>query len=214
MTANPGFQLSLDLKGRPCLVLGGDEEAADKIERLLHAGAKVTVVSPTLNEPLRKLMAAAKILHRGRTFRTTDAQGVSLVINTLKGDVDLAKTLYELSLKERFVLCSVDHPHESTAMLPAMVRQGHLRMAISTSGMAPALAGRLRRDLEPVFDREFHAYLDWLGKLREETLKSEEDAEKRRAVLKAAVEGFKLSAKIEYPKGWLEQRKNNGCRSS
>ena len=207
MAANPGFQVSLDLKGRPCLVLGGDEEAADKVERLLDAGAKVTVISATLNEPLRKLTATAKILHRGRTFRTTDAQGVTLVINTMKGDPEFAKMLYELSLKERFILCSVDHPHESTATLPAVVRQGGLRVAISTSGMAPALAGRLRQDLEPVFGQEFQAYLDWLGKLREETQKSESDAEKRRETLKQAVEGFKLTATLDYPKAWQGQKK-------
>lgn len=206
MAANPGFQVSLDLKGRPCLVLGGDEEAADKVERLLDAGAKVTVISATLNEPLRKLTAAAKILHRGRTFRSTDAQGVTLVINAMKGDPEFAKMLYELSLKERFVLCSVDHPHESTAMLPAVVRQGHLRLAISTSGLAPALASRLRQDLEPVFDQEFQAYLDWLGRLREEIQKSESDAEKRRDTLKQAVEGFTLTAKLDYPKAWLERK--------
>jgi precorrin-2 dehydrogenase/sirohydrochlorin ferrochelatase len=207
MTANPGFQVSLDLKGRPCLVLGGDEEAAEKVERLLDAGAKVTVISTTLNEPLRKLTAGAKILHRARTFRTTDAQGVTLVINTMKGDLEFAKMLYELSLKERFILCSVDHPPESTAVLPAVVRQGHLRVAISTSRTAPALASQLRQDLEPVFDQQFQAYLDWLGKLREETRKSEADAEKRRDILKQAVEGFRLTAKIEYPKTWQEQKK-------
>lgn len=207
MTANPGFQVSLDLKGRPCLMLGGDEEAADKVERLLDAGAKVTVISTTLNEPLRKLTAGAKILHRARTFRTTDAQGVTLVINTMKGDPEFAKMLYGLSLKERFILCSVDHPDESTAMLPAVVRQGHLRVAISTSRTAPALASQLRQDLEPVFDQEFQAYLDWLAKLREETQKSEADAEKRRDILKQAVQGFRLTAKIEYPKAWQEQKK-------
>ncbi len=208
MAENPGFQVSLDVKGRPCLVLGGDEEAADKVERLLEAGAKVTVISATLNEPLRKLTAAAKILHRGRTFRTTDAQGVTLVINTQKADLEFAKMLYELSLKERFVLCSVDHPHESTAMLPAVVRQGGLRVAISTSGMAPALASRLRQDLEPVFGPDFQAYLEWLGKLREETQKGETDPEKRRETLKQAVEGFKLTAKLDYPKAWLDQKKS------
>ena len=207
MAENPGFQVSLDVKGRPCLVLGGDEEAADKVERLLEAGAKVTVISATLNEPLRNLTAAAKILHRGRTFRTTDAQGVTLVINTQKGDLEFAKMLYELSLKERFVLCSVDHPHESTAMLPAVVRQGGLRVAISTSGMAPALASRLRQDLEPVFGPDFQAYLQWLGKLREETQKGEPDPAKRRETLKQAVEGFKLAAKLDYPKAWLDQKK-------
>lgn len=62
MTANPGFPISLDVKGWPCLVLGGDEEAAEKTLRLLDAGAKVTVVNPTLNDTLRKLTASAKVI--------------------------------------------------------------------------------------------------------------------------------------------------------
>ncbi len=47
MAANPGFQISLDVRGWPVLVIGGNEEATDKVERLLEAGAKVTVISPT-----------------------------------------------------------------------------------------------------------------------------------------------------------------------
>ena len=50
MAANPGFPLSLDVKGYPVLVLGGDEEAAEKTQRLLESGAKVTVVAPTLHD--------------------------------------------------------------------------------------------------------------------------------------------------------------------
>ena len=50
MAANSGFPLSLDVKGYPVLVLGGDEEAAEKTQRLLEAGAKVTVVAPRSEE--------------------------------------------------------------------------------------------------------------------------------------------------------------------
>jgi precorrin-2 dehydrogenase/sirohydrochlorin ferrochelatase len=76
MAANPGFQISLDVRGWPVLVIGGDEEAADKVQRLLEAGAKVTVISPTLHEVLRKLAASAKIIHRhrGRHFRANDLE--------------------------------------------------------------------------------------------------------------------------------------------
>jgi len=72
MAANSGFPLTIDVKGYPVLVLGGDEEAAEKTQRLLDAGAKVTVIAPTLHEQLKQLAASAKVIHRGRHFRETD----------------------------------------------------------------------------------------------------------------------------------------------
>jgi precorrin-2 dehydrogenase/sirohydrochlorin ferrochelatase len=206
MSANPGFQLSLDVKGRPCLVLGGDEEAAEKAQRLLQAGAKVTVISPSLNDTLRKLTASGKVIHRGRLFRAPDADGVWLVINTLRGDPAYSQSLFELALKERFLLCSTDQPEYSTVSMPALVSRGHLRLAVSTSGGAPALASRLRQDLEELFGEEFTSFLEWLSRLREEAQKTEHDAERRRTILREAVEGFKLTGAIQYPHAWLEEK--------
>ncbi len=206
MATNPGFQLSLDVKGRACVVLGGDDEAQDKVQRLLEAGAKVTVISPTLNDTLRKLTASAKILHRGRLFRSTDVQGAALVINAVRTDQDFSRSLYELALKERFVLCAVDQPEYSTAFLPALVSRGHLRVAISTSGAAPALASRLRQDLEAVFGDNIEAFLDWLAAEREQIQDTEPDAETRRAKLRDAIDGFKLNGVVSYPKPWLDRR--------
>ncbi|MGH7234893.1 MAG: precorrin-2 dehydrogenase/sirohydrochlorin ferrochelatase family protein [Nitrospiraceae bacterium] len=206
MSANPGLQISLDVKGRSCLVLGGDDEATEKVQRLLEAGAKVTVISPTLNDALRKLTASAKVLHRGRLFRAADAEGVVLVINTLRGNPDFSRSLYELAKQERFLLCSTDQPETSTVMMPALVDRGHLRLAISTSGVAPALASRLRQDLEQVFDDKFASFLEWLATVRDETKATEPDAEQRRALLRDAVHGFRLTATVEYPKAWLDER--------
>ena len=206
MATNPGFQVSIDVRGRACLVLGGDDEAADKAQRLLDAGAKVTVINPTLNDVLRRLTATGKIIHRVRTFRAPDADGAVLVINTLKGDREYARSLYELAQKERFLLCSTDQPELSTCMMPALVKRGHLRVAVSTSGVAPALASHLRQDLETVFDDEFQSFLEWLRGLREDAQATEADDERRRAILRETIEGFKLSASIAYPKAWLEER--------
>ena len=204
MAINPGFQVSVDVKGRPCLVLGGDDDAADKVQRLLDAGAKVTVINPTLNDTLRRLTATGKIIHRVRTFRAPDAEGAILVINTLKGDREYGRSLYELAQKERFLLCSTDQPELSTCMMPALVNRGHLRLAVSTSGVAPALASHIRQDLETVFDDEFQSFVEWLRKLREEVQAAEADDERRRAQLREAIEGFKLSASVTYPEAWRE----------
>ncbi len=206
MAANPGFQLSFDVKGRTCLVLGGEDEAAEKAQRLLDAGARVIVISPTLNEALRTLASSAKVLHRGRLFRATDTEGVLLVVNTLRGDPDFSRSLYDLAKKERFLLCSTDQPEVSTVMMPALVSRGYLRLAISTSGVAPALASHLREQLGDLFNDEFRRFLEWLAAIRDETQQAEPDAERRRARLREAVEGFRLTGRIEYPKAWLEER--------
>jgi precorrin-2 dehydrogenase/sirohydrochlorin ferrochelatase len=204
--ANPGFPITLDVKGRPCVVLGGDEEAAEKVQRLLDAGAKVTVVSPTLNDALRKLTAAAKVIHRVRLFRGQDAEGAFLVVNTLRTDEEFSRSLYELAVKERFLLCALDQPAYSNAWLPALVSRGHLRCAISTSGTAPALASRLRQDLEAIFDETFQSFLDWLASVREKVQGSEAEAERRVQLLRDAVGGFKLTGTIQYPKAWLDEK--------
>ncbi len=200
MASNPGLQVSLNVKNRSCLVLGGDVEAADKVHRLLEAGARVTVVHPSLNEALRKLTASAKILHRGRHFRATDTEGVVLILNTIRDDAGFSASLFELAQKERFHLWSADQPDVSTVSMPALISRGHLRIAISTSGVAPALASRLRQDLAPLFDDGFVQFLESLASLRDDTKAVEPDFERRRALLHEALEGVRLTGSLDYPK--------------
>ena len=206
MAANSGFQISLDVRGWPVVVIEGNEEAADKVQRLLDAGAKVTVVSPTLHEILRKLAASAKIIHRGRHFRANDLESVILVLNTLREDRELAHSLIRLAREQKFLLWSVDQPDVSNVVMPAVVSSGHVRVAISSSGQAPALSGFMKEDLERILDGEFAAFVDWLAQLREQAKANEPDAEKRRALLREALDGFRLLGKVQYPKVWQEQR--------
>ena len=206
MAANPGFQISLDVRGWPVLVIGGNEEAADKVQRLLDAGAKVTVVSPTLHEVLRKLAASAKIIHRGRHFRANDLESVILVLNTLRDDRELAHSLIRLAREQKFLLWSVDQPDVSNVVMPAVVSSGHVRVAISSSGQAPALSGFMKEDLERILDGEFAAFVDWLAQLREQAKANEPDAEKRRTLLREALDGFRLLGKVQYPKVWADYR--------
>src|SRR5256885_14114573 len=110
-----GFQINLDVKDRPCIVVGGGDEAMEKTNQLLEAGAKVTVISPTLSEELKVLAAAAKVLHRGRRFKGSDVDGgIWLVINTVRTDEVLSRDLYTLARQKGFLLCSTDQPEYCT----------------------------------------------------------------------------------------------------
>src|SRR2546428_1920751 len=117
-----GFQINLDVKDRPCIVVGGGDEATEKTNRLLDAGARVTVVSPKLSDELKVLAASARILHRGRRFKASDVDGgIWLVINTVLTDDVLSRDLYNLAKQKGFLLCSTDQPEYSTFTLPALV---------------------------------------------------------------------------------------------
>ena len=70
--------------------------------------------------------------------------------------------------QERGVFCnSVDEPERCDFYYPAVVRRGDLQIAISTAGKSPALAQRLRKELEVQFDASYIGWLNWLGKVRE-----------------------------------------------
>jgi precorrin-2 dehydrogenase/sirohydrochlorin ferrochelatase len=206
MAANSGFPLSLDVKGYPVLVLGGDEEAAEKTERLLAAGAKVTVVAPTLHDKLKDMAASAKVVHRGRHFRDSDLDSIILVLNMVRGEREFSRTLFAKAREKKVLLWSVDQPEASTVTMPAVVACGHLRVAVTTSGVAPALSGFLKEDLERIFGDEFSAFVDWLGQLREQAKANEPDFEKRRTLLREALDGFRLLGKVQYPKVWQDER--------
>ena len=176
--------------------------------RLLEAGAKVTVISPTLTDDLKKLAASAKILHRGRRFRTSDVDGgVWLVINTLRDDQVLTRDLFALAKQKSFLVCSSDQPEYSNFTMSALVARGPLRIAISTSGVSPALASRLRQDLEPIFDERFEVFLEYLDAYRAHLQKTEPHTGKRQELLREAVAKVKIQARIEFPK--IERREPN-----
>jgi precorrin-2 dehydrogenase/sirohydrochlorin ferrochelatase len=206
MAANPGFPVSLDVRGYPVLVLGGDEEAAEKTQRLLDAGAKVTVVAPTLHEILKQLAASAKVVHRGRHFRETDLESAILILNMIRGDREFSRSLFVKARDKKVLLWSVDQPEASTVIMPAVVATGHVRVAVTTSGVAPALSAFIKEDLERILDGEFVSFVEWLGQLREQAKSNEPDVEKRRTLLREALDGFRLLGKVQYPKVWLEHK--------
>jgi precorrin-2 dehydrogenase / sirohydrochlorin ferrochelatase len=202
---NPHFQVGLDVAGRRCLVLGGNREAEERTRRLLDAGARVAVVSTECTEDLRQWAADDLITWHQRTFEPGDIDGSFIVLNTISGDRPLMGRVYELAQTQGCLVNSYDSPEFSDFGMMALVRPGHLRLAISTSNSSPALTRRLRQDLERIFDARFVEYLDLLARVRQHVRQRLERFPQRAAVLRGLVEGFGLSGSLSYPKGGAEQ---------
>ncbi len=198
---NPYFQVGLDVMDRLCLVIGGGREAEDKAGRLLAAGARLAVVSPSATPALVEWAGAGRLTYHPRCFAESDLDDVFLVLNTVR-DRALTARVYELATARKALINSYDNPAYSNIGMVALVHPGHLRLSISTSNASPALSGRLRRDLEEIFAGEFAAYLNGLAEVRQRVRAKVGDRETRFALLRSLVSGFRLEGTLRYPADW------------
>jgi len=154
-----------DVTGRPCIVIGGGEVAARKIESLIEAGARVTVVSPRLSPPLQAAVARGLVTHIARDYAPGDIKGCVLSYAA----TDDPKLHRELAAEARTLGIPInvaDVPELCSFIAPAVVKRGALQIAISTSGASPAFAARIRRELDDRFGAEYALTLDLMRAAR------------------------------------------------
>src|SRR3984957_14203281 len=160
------FPAFLKLHSRRVLVVGGGSIAAQKIPGLLEAGAQVHVVSPKLAPQLTEWVRNQQITWSPNPFKPAVLDGAFLVI-AATSIRDLNAQVYK-EADQRNILCNavddIDHCH---FYYGSIVQRGDLQIAISTNGKSPALAQRLRRELEDQFGPEYESWLAWLGAARE-----------------------------------------------
>jgi precorrin-2 dehydrogenase/sirohydrochlorin ferrochelatase len=155
----------LDVTGRECVVVGGGEVAARKVESILEAGAHVTVVSPSLSPPMKAIVAQEQVTHIARDYQRGDIRGCVLVYAA----TDDPKLHRELAAEARalgILVNVVDVPELCSFIAPAVVKRGALQIAISTGGASPAFAARLRRNLKDQFGPEYARTLEVLRAAR------------------------------------------------
>jgi len=141
------FPLFLTLQDRHVLVVGGTEQAARKAELLLSAGAKVTLIADTVVGEIAQMIADGFISWAGRGFDDGDLAGMSLVI--VASDDEALQARVSHAAQQRCVPVNVvDRPKLSSFIMPAIVDRTPITIAISTGGAAPALARRLRAEIE------------------------------------------------------------------
>ena len=160
------FPAFLKLANRRVLVVGGGTIAAQKIPGLLEAGAHVHVVSPKLAPALVEWVRNRQIDWSPKPFEPSDLQGAFLVIAATSVH-DLNESVYREADRRNILCNAVDDIEHCHFYYGSIVQRGDLQIAISTNGKSPALAQRLRKELEQQFGPEYECWLDWLGAARE-----------------------------------------------
>ena len=166
------YPVFLDIRDKKCVIVGGGEVAARKAERLLDCGAKVFIISPQLTPELTALKEKDIISHIATEYTGDLINGAALVI----GATDDEKTNAAISLDARNKGISVnivDDPQKCDFILPSLVQRGDLAITIGTGGKSPALARRLREELEAKYGKEYETLLNILGNLRAKMVKNE-----------------------------------------
>ncbi len=176
------FPAFLKLAGRRCLVVGAGRVAEEKIEGLLRAEAAVAVVAPSATQRIRTWARAEEIVWKARTFRSSDLVGIFLIV-VATSSPELHREIYKQA-KRRGILCNVvDDPEHCDFYYGATVRRGSLQIAISTGGLSPALAQRIRKQLEQEFGSEYEDWLEEIGTLRKRLLAKPVSPARRKALL-------------------------------
>jgi len=157
------FPMFTKLDGRRCLVVGAGTVGEGKIATLVEAGASVTVVAPQATALVEWWMESGLVRWRARDFESADLDGVFLAV-VATDSTEVNRSVFT-EAQRRGVLCNVvDVPELCDFYYPATVQRGNLQIAVSTGGLSPALAQRIRRELEQLYPER---YSDWLERIAE-----------------------------------------------
>jgi precorrin-2 dehydrogenase / sirohydrochlorin ferrochelatase len=154
MLETPFYIACLRLTGRRCVVVGGGDVGLEKVEGMLAGDADVTLIAPDAIAPLRELADECSIAWEQRPYATGDLEATFMVI-AATSDTDVNIRVFEHAERRAMLVNVVDVPPLCNFILPAIVRQGPLAIAISTAGASPALAKRLKREIGAVYGEPY-----------------------------------------------------------
>ncbi len=173
------YPVFLNLQGRPCLVVGGGAIATRKVNDLVEAGAKVSVIAEKTSKDIAKLASVGKISLAVRRWKKEDITGMFLVFAA----TDDKTVNAEIAARARrcgAIVNAVDDPPLCDFISAATIKRGPLRIAVSTSGRCPKMAAVIRKSLETQFGEDFGNFIETVGELRKTILELGDMKDQRR----------------------------------
>jgi precorrin-2 dehydrogenase/sirohydrochlorin ferrochelatase len=159
------FPVCLNINEKSCVVVGGGSVAARKAKSLLACGAKVTVISPVLTDVLQSLYERRRIAWLSREYQKVDIADAFLVI-AATDDPQVQEQVFCEAEENNILVNVADVPEKCNFILPATVRRGDFTLSVSTGGKSPALARKIRQQLDGQFGMEYATVINLLGELR------------------------------------------------
>lgn len=194
------YPVSLNIKGRLCVVVGGGKVAERKVLSLLECGARVRQVSPVAVDGLKQLARAGSIERIEDCYRESHLEGAFLVIGAT-GDNSTNAMVSADSMSKGLLVNVVDDPPRGNFYVPAVVRRGPLQVAVSTDGRSPMLARKIREHLEEVFPPAYGELVEMVGLFRENIIRDAASPGEKEKLLAALLDdvatGLLREGKIE-----------------
>lgn len=172
----------LKLEGRPGLLVGAGNVALEKIGSLLATGVRLRVIAPEANQEICQLADEGRLEWVERRFDPSDLDG-NFVVIAATDDPEVNATVYRESVRRGILVNSVDDPPHCDFYFGSVVRRGDLQIAISTAGESPAVAQRIRREIDDQLSSDIGPWLTELGQLRREILATLPAGDERKALL-------------------------------
>ena len=176
------FPLFLKLEGKRCLVVGAGVIGLEKVESLLRCGPSITVIAPQAVARVQELSASGEIEWRARRFEPEAVAGFDLVI-AATSDRAVNRAVFEEASRLSILCNTADDPPLCDFFFGSVVRRGALQIAVSTAGESPAVAQRLRREIDAQLPPDLGPWLADLGQLRREVLQVMPAGAERKALL-------------------------------
>ncbi|HET7049296.1 MAG TPA: bifunctional precorrin-2 dehydrogenase/sirohydrochlorin ferrochelatase [Solirubrobacteraceae bacterium] len=154
MLETPFYIACLRLTGRRCVVIGGGDVGLEKVEGLLACDADVTLIAPEAHPALVELAQEGSIRWEQRQYESGDLDGALIAI-AATSDTDVNIRVFDAAERRAMLVNVVDVPPLCNFILPAIVRNGPLAVAISTAGASPALAKRMKREIGELFGEPY-----------------------------------------------------------
>jgi precorrin-2 dehydrogenase/sirohydrochlorin ferrochelatase len=180
------YPIYLDITNRRCIVAGGGDVAERKVQRLLECGAHVAVIGKTLTSWLEIMKREGRIDHINDDYDEAYLHDAFLVIGATDRDDVNAKISMD-ARKRGIMINIVDDPDRCDFILPSLFQRGDLSVAISTGGKSPALAKKLREEMEGLYGPEYLILLNVLGTLREKIKSKGRSADENKRLFESVV---------------------------
>ena len=180
------YPLFLDIEGRECLVIGGGPVALNKVQQLLACGAQIKVVSPEFTPRFEQLFSengVEKYKSEIEEYLVENDFENELLVIAATDNQQLNQKIASTARKSGALVNVVDCQQLCDFIVPAVVHRGQLQIAISSGGCSPALAARLRRQLENKLAPEVGRDVELAGQIRQLIKRGIKDPELRREIL-------------------------------
>ena len=182
------YPVFLDLTDRLVVVVGGGQVATERAAKLAAHGARVRVVSPALGEQLAAMVADGRVAeHHARAYAPGDLDGAVLVV-AATNDAGVNRQVRDDARAAGAEVNVADDPEGSTAVIPALMREGDLAIAITTGGASPVVSRRIREDLQQRFGPGWAGLIALLAETRDELTAAHPDIASRRAAVEALLD--------------------------